>query len=264
MEEHINKYIKTHSEEYYRIIEDSNTAILCIHCLFGSPRYFNDYIDLVPEDWSIYNILLKGHGGTVEEYGEAGMRDWKKQVEGTYEELAGKYDHIYLLSHSLGTLFSITLANAHPDKIKGMFLLSAPTKPIMTPRMLLTAVRLLTRTTPEDDMVGLMAKEKYSVEVSANLFRYRKFPKNFVTLFQEIFAVRKHIGEITVPCWVVFSRHDELVLPSAVKYFENVKSAKVMMLEHSYHFYYTEEDYTYLKEQFAAFCALEGKSEVNI
>lgn len=254
MEGKIKRYITTHQEVYKREVTGSKTVIFFIHCMFGSPRYFNDYIDLVPEEWSIHSVLLKGHGGTAKEYAAATMRDWKKQINEEYEILAEKYDNIYFLSHSLGTLFSITLANQHPDKVKGMFLLSAPTRPVLTCRMIKTGFKLLLFQNTPGDMIAEMAAEKYSIKVSRNIFYYLGYLHNYVTLFQEIFEVRKHTKEIKVPCWVVYSEYDELVKLDAKEYFANVEKAKIIILRNSYHFYYEENDYKYLRQQFAEFC----------
>ncbi len=262
MEERSNIYITSHSEEYCRKVEGARTAVLLLHCMFGSPKYFNDYIDLIPENWSIHSLLLKGHGGTAREYGKANMSEWKKQVNDEFSRLREEYDYIYLVGHSLGTLFAITLANANPDKVKGLFLLSPPMKPILTPRMVKTAFQLLVFRNTEKDMIAHMAKEKYSIRLTKNYFLYLGFIHNYVTLFQEIFEVRKHIHELKVPCWSVFSRHDELVFLSAKKYFEKVAYAKNIVLENSYHFYYERDDYKKLRRQFQAFCRemQEGKN----
>lgn len=254
MKEYGNIYINTHQEVYKRQVKKSNSVIFFIHCMFGSPKYFNDYVELVPEDWAIHSVLLKGHGGTAREYGRANMREWKQQVNEEFGKLAAEYDNIYILSHSLGTLFSITLANAYPDKVKGMFLLSAPTRPVLTRRMIKTGFKLLLFQNTPGDIVAEMAAEKYSIKVSRNIFLYWGYLHNYVTLFQEIFEVRKHTNEITVPCWVAFSKYDELVRLEAKEYFEDVESAKVIILENSYHFYYEENDYRYLLEEFVAFC----------
>ncbi len=254
MKEYGNIYINTHQEVYKRQVEKSKSVIFFIHCMFGSPKYFNDYIELVPEDWSIHSVLLKGHGGTAREYGRATMREWKQQVNAEFDKLAAEYDNIYILSHSLGTLFSITLANAHPDKVKGMFLLSAPTRPVLTRRMIKTGFKLLLFQNTPGDIVAEMAAKKYSIQVSRNIFLYGGYLHNYVTLFQEIFEVRKHTKEITVPCRVVFSKYDELVRLDAKEYFEGVESVKVIILENSYHFYYEENDYRFLLEEFITFC----------
>lgn len=154
----------------------------------------------------------------------------------------------------MGTLFAINLANAYPDKVKGIFLLSPPMKPVLTPRMIKTAFQLLVFRNMEEDIIAHMAKEKYSIKLTRNYFLYLGFIHNYITLFQEIFEVRRHIHELKVPCWSVFSKHDELVFLSATKYFEKIAYARNLILENSYHFYYGNDDYKILRRHFLKFC----------
>ncbi len=254
IEERINRHITNHQEVYIRKQEGNKSVIFFIHCMFGSPRYFNDYIDLIPEEWDIHSTLLKGHGGTPWEYATSHMSEWKQQINEEYERLSKEYDNIYLLSHSLGTLFSINLANAYPEKIKGMFLLSAPMRPILTWRMLRTGFKLLVFRNTTGDIVAEMAEEKYSISLTKNLLIYLGYLHNYVTLFEEIFEVRKHTKEITVPFVVVYSKFDELVRLEAQEYFQDMENGKILILENSYHFYYEDSDYKYLREQFVEFC----------
>ena len=61
---------------YIRIVEDSDTAVLMIHGIAGSPAHFRDLIPVIPADWSVYNILLDGHGGTVSDFSRTSMKKW--------------------------------------------------------------------------------------------------------------------------------------------------------------------------------------------
>ena len=63
--------------EYIRISDHKQTAVLMIHGIIGSPRHFDMLIPLIPAEWSIYNILLDGHGKRVEDFAES-SEDLKK------------------------------------------------------------------------------------------------------------------------------------------------------------------------------------------
>ena len=60
-------------KEYIREADHANTAILMIHGIFGTPRHFDDIVKLVPDNWSVYNILLDGHGKGVREFSRTSM-----------------------------------------------------------------------------------------------------------------------------------------------------------------------------------------------
>ena len=55
-------------DEYIREVDGAKTAVLMIHGIFGTPRHFDDIVNLAPKDWSVYNILLDGHGKGVREF----------------------------------------------------------------------------------------------------------------------------------------------------------------------------------------------------
>ena len=59
---------------------DSDFAILMIHGIVGSPAHFKNLIDVIPEDMTLRNILLDGHGKGVSDFGKSSMKKWKEQV----------------------------------------------------------------------------------------------------------------------------------------------------------------------------------------
>lgn len=67
-------------EEYIRKIPGSKMAVLMIHGIAGTPDHFKPFVSLFPDDWSVYNILLDGHGGGVKDFSATSMEKWKKQV----------------------------------------------------------------------------------------------------------------------------------------------------------------------------------------
>ena len=130
-------------EEYVRIVPGAKTAVLFIHGIVGTPNHFQDLIPLinvVPEDYSVYNVLLDGHGGTVDDFAKTSMEKWHMQVWGIFEQLSRTHERVILVAHSMGTLFSIQLAIAHPEKVLFLFLLAVPLRPgirLMTIRNLM-------------------------------------------------------------------------------------------------------------------------------
>ena len=70
-------------KEYVRIVPGADTAVLFIHGIVGTPNHFTDLIslvELVPEDWSVCNLLLDGHGGNADDFAATSMKKWKNQV----------------------------------------------------------------------------------------------------------------------------------------------------------------------------------------
>ena len=75
-------------KEFIRINDNSNTAILFIHGIVGTPNHFNDFVSLVPESFSAFNLLLDGHGKGVKDFSKTSMKKWETQVDSVVEELS--------------------------------------------------------------------------------------------------------------------------------------------------------------------------------
>ena len=66
--------------EYIREVPDSHTAILFLHGIIGSPDHFGFLLPRIPKSWSVYNLLLHGHGGSVRDFSRSSMAKWETQV----------------------------------------------------------------------------------------------------------------------------------------------------------------------------------------
>ena len=76
---------------YIRDVNSGDTAVLFIHGFLGSPKHFEPFYTCVPDDFAIYNILLDGHGKTVQDFSNTSMEKWKKQVDDTVNDILKKY-----------------------------------------------------------------------------------------------------------------------------------------------------------------------------
>ena len=57
----------------YTHIGTGPNAVLMIHGIAGSPGHFRDLVPVIPPEFSIYNILLDGHSGKVENFSRSSM-----------------------------------------------------------------------------------------------------------------------------------------------------------------------------------------------
>ena len=55
------------------IVPGAENAVLFVHGIVSTPRMFDDFVALVPQTWSVHNLLLPGHGGTVQDFGRLSM-----------------------------------------------------------------------------------------------------------------------------------------------------------------------------------------------
>lgn len=235
-------------KEFIKEVEGANTAILMIHGIFGTPRHFDDIISLVPDNWSVYNILLDGHGKGVKEFSRTSMAKWKSQVNEMFLKLYEKYDNIYIVGHSMGTLLSLDTCTGYADKIRAMILLAVPLKIFLKPASAINTIKLVLGMGSENNPVDIAAKKAHSVSHNAWVWHYAGWIPRYMELFALIRKVRKNIENVNVPCYTFQSKKDEMVSFSSLKHLQKNKGFVNNVLEKSMHFYYDPDDYEFLKK----------------
>lgn len=71
----------------------ADTAVLLIHGIVGTPYHFRDLLPVVPETWSVYHLLMDGHGGSVEKFARTSMEKRKAQVNRRVKEILEESVH---------------------------------------------------------------------------------------------------------------------------------------------------------------------------
>ncbi len=232
---------------------DSDTVVVFIHGILGTPWHFKDFEKCIPESWSMCNILLKGHGSGVEDFSNATMNDWKKQVTEEIGILSKKFKRIFLVAHSMGCLFSLRMSKLFPNSIKGLFFLAPPLKITLKLPIIFTSIKIIFELKSFDVRVHA-AKEAYSIASEKNLLHYIPWIPNFLSLLMESIKMRKYALKLNIPCQIYLSQKDELVLKSSAKYFKNNAHTSIHILKKSQHFYYDDTDYSFLLQEFKSFC----------
>ncbi|MDO5775411.1 MAG: alpha/beta fold hydrolase [Eubacteriales bacterium] len=229
--------------------EQGKTGILFIHGILGTPEHFKPFLLLVPKGYSVCNLLLKGHGGSVRDLSRTSMSEWKQQVSEALDELSESCDSIIIVAHSMGTLFAIQEAIRRP--IDELFLINVPLKLHITFRLIRTMQKVYTgRIKPEDEW-NLAAQKACSIRIEKNVFKYLTWIPRYLELFSEIRKTRKMLGSLSTKSHVYLSAYDEMVSVKCGKLFENNPQVSVKMLNNSGHFYYSPEDQYIVTEDFS-------------
>ena len=159
-------------KDYIREVGNSRTAVLMLHGIAGTPAHFRDLIPVIPGHLAIYNILLDGHGKEVEDFSRTSMKKWKAQVAATLDMLFTRYDAVFIVAHSMGTLFAIQAAIDHPDRICGLFLQAVPLRVHLPASTVLTSLRATRKQVSPDDTAVQAMTGDCSIRLTPNLFKY--------------------------------------------------------------------------------------------
>ncbi len=236
-------------KEFIRINKESNTAILFIHGIVGTPNHFNSFIPLVPNTVSVYNLLLDGHGKGVKDFSCTSMKKWEAQVQTVVDSLSLTHEKIYIVAHSMGGLFAIEQAIKNP-KITKLFLLAVPIKLFIKPKMITNSLKVYFNKIDSGDIVALAAKSCYGIEQDKNLLNYIGWIPRYLELFKKIRYTRKILSALSTPCVACQSVRDEMVSKKSIQLLENNPAISVVQLKKSAHYYYEEQDFASLLQLF--------------
>lgn len=236
-------------KEYVRINDCSKVAVLFIHGIVGTPNHFNEFVSLVPESFSVYNLLLDGHGKEVKDFSRTSMKKWETQVTSVVEELSLTHEKIYIVAHSLGTLLAIDQAILS-KKVCMLFLLAVPLRLSLKPKMFINSLKVYFDKIRPDDYEALAAKKCYGIGKDRNIFHYIGWIPRFFELFAKIRQTRKNVHLLNRSCFAYQSKKDEMVSRRSIKDLKKNPCISINELENSGHYYYDKSDWDYLIAEF--------------
>lgn len=218
-------------EPYVRIVPGAENAVLFIHGIVSTPRFWDDYIPAIPADWSAVSLLLPGHGGTVKDFGRVRRGAWQQHVHGAIQVLRQSHRRVYLVGHSMGGLLSILEAADDPESIAGLVLMAPAlrirVKPSALWHNLLKGVGLAE--TREE------LARYYGTEPDWRAWRYIGWIPRYLELFSLSRAARKALPRLNIPALAFLHGRDELVSPRSGKLLQACPSVTVTVLEGSMH-----------------------------
>jgi len=226
--------------EYHRIVPSADTAILMVHGIVGTPRHFDFLLEAIPDNISVVNILLPGHGGTVQDFANASIKQWKEKVEVHMADLCRTHSRVIVVSHSMGTLLTAEAAQKHPE-VKDFLFINVPLRVWIAPRMIPSALRWcfgrLIPGHPTDD--GLKAAA--SAQPDKHLWRYLAWIPRFWELLVLCKQSRKRFETLSTPAFAFQSYNDELVRRSTSRHLLKNPAICHTMLQNCGHLIYPPE-----------------------
>lgn len=219
---------------------NSKKAILFVHGILESPKFFKPFIQLVPEDWTVHTLTLKGHVGTVKDFSAASMAQWKSQVHRALKKLSAEHNKIIISAHSMGTLFAIQETVKAP--VTALFLMNVPLKIQLKPILLRIVWSIYTDNIDPNDKPTLAAKESYGIDSDLNILHYIGWIPRYLELFHEISKTRRLVNKLNIPTRAYFSKEDEMVSIKSAAFLRENPRIKIKLLKTSWHHYYSPED----------------------
>ncbi len=234
---------------FTKIMPGSDTAVLLIHGILGTPDHFADLLPLIPDKWSVCNLLLDGHGAGMAEFAHTSMKKWKAQVADKLEELLAEHRRVVIVAHSMGTLFAISSAIRQPERIGGLFLLAVPVRPRLSFKAIAASAKLMLGLAEKDKTAAAMRADS-SVRLERGIWKYVTWTPRFIELLREAIRTEKELHRLTVPAVAVQSNRDELVSKRSAAVLEKNPCIRVVQMPESGHFGYQDRDRAELLARF--------------
>ena len=227
-----------------------DTVFLFIHGILGTPDHFKNFVDLVPDNCGVYNILLDGHGKKPQDMGKTSMKKWKKQVADTVKYLSDRYEKILIVAHSMGTLFAVNEAVKFCNKVQALFLLSIPLAIDVKFVALKNGIKVVLNKQESFDEVTKAMKEGCSIELDRKMWNYIGWLPRYAQLLAEVVRTKEILPMLDIPTTIFQSKNDELVSVKSDEYFKTNPEITYYLLENSCHFYYSEYDMKLMINEF--------------
>ena len=237
-----------------RILPDADTAVLLIHGICGSPTQFRRLLPLeqmIPENWSVYNIVLDGHCKTVGDFSRSSMKKWKAQVQSVFDELSVSHRKVILVGHSMGTLLSIDLAIRNPEKVGYLFLLGVPVRVGVRHFGITNLFRVVFGRLDTSDPVQTSMGIATGMILTRKLWKYTPWAPRMVELLHFGYAIGKQASLLSSPAVAWQSRNDEMVSNRSAVVLRRCGKIQVHEMAQSTHFYYAPWDKDRILESFS-------------
>lgn len=238
-------------EPFERLVPGAENAVIFIHGILSTPRFWEDYVAAVPLDWSATSLRLPGHGGTVLDFGRVKWGAWRQHVHDAISRLKATHRRVYLVGHSMGALLSLLEAADYPADVAGLLLMAVPlrirVKPSAIVHNMLKGVGLA------ESAEELAAY--YGTEQDWRVWRYIGWLPRYAELFVLSHQARQALPRLTTPVRAFQHGRDELVSPRSAALLAACPTVALATLGDSMHHDIAGMDKQTLLEALRAMCA---------
>ena len=220
----------------YSRISGSNTIVVCVHGIQGSPQQFRYLVTNLPAGIDYMCVLLPGHGATIKQFRKCGKKEWIAYFSDLCSDLRRTYERIYFVGHSLGCLIGIEAMMQGTIHFDGMLLIACPLKIRLSMRYLSMALRSV-QAKPALSVYLRAMQDANSVSLRYPL-EMLSCVKPYMGLLLLIIRANRAIRHLDVPVCLVQSAKDEIVSPRSIKVVRDIHNIKSVIVPNSGHFFY--------------------------
>jgi carboxylesterase len=206
-------------------------GVLLIHGFTGSPSELRELGEILHgRGYSVYGILLKGHGTDPKDMESATAEDWIRQVREGIQHLRSYCREVFVLGISMGGLLAI--CGAAMEKVDRLVLIATPVFIFDWRLHFLWLAGHISPYYPKNPR-HVDAPKRYDVA-------YRVIPLAGAEQFRRLlYYVRfRCLSKVTAPCLIIQSRTDRTVRPESAEYlYQHITSPlkKIYMLKEGKH-----------------------------
>lgn len=241
-------------EETRRILPGAKTAVLMMHGICGTPDHFRAVLpleDLVPDSWSLCNVIMPGHGGRVEDFSRSSMAAWEGYCMELFDQLCQAHVRVYLVGHSMGTLFAIRMACKRPEKVAGMLLMQVPLRVGVKLFGVCNVVRYGFSCIDPNDPLQVSLAKACSIPATKMVHKYIGWLPRMAELVRYMHQTVQLLPGLAVPVVAYQSKRDEMVSVRSQRLLERCGKVQVHQLIESTHFYYNPEEIEIIRKTMA-------------
>lgn len=236
--------------ECLRIVPGCKTAVLMVHGIMGKPSYFAPFLDLVPEDMSLCNLLLDGHCSSLHDFCHSSMAKWRKQVFDMLDTLLATHEKVIIFGYSLGALFAVEAAVKYPDRVAHIFCTCLPLIMRMPPAAKIRVWRIMfDKIQPGTPTQRMM--DACGTATTRKLWKYARAYPRMAELAREMQQTKKLMPHLRVPCRNYQGAHDEMLSQRTHQYLAQFPVVTNTVLPHSGHFAFDSRDLSTVRQDFA-------------
>ncbi|OON97870.1 MAG: hypothetical protein ATN36_02310 [Epulopiscium sp. Nele67-Bin005] len=231
------KHQAIHEPFYYT--RGSKIGVLFIHGIFGSPNQFRPLANrLYNAGCDCKAILLPGHGNNCKTFTTTNYKEWKKYAKSEIIYMKQKYEKVFVVGHSMGSLFSLDFADELG--VNGVILLNLPIKIMIRPEQIKYCATIVLGNKKKYNQGKTRRNLLFSIE-KGFWYEYILWVFPLLGVLHHMLSTRLKLATIKVPVLLFQSKKDEVVHYKSIFRFKKIMkndNLKLVMLKDAKHSYY--------------------------